>query len=256
MRKTGLLFFVVALALLSACRSSRHAQRTMDVNSGATQQVWPTPSEPGRQTTLDEGGSKKKKDKNKKNRKEETTVVARTTAQGVTAKLNLSLSAGSKKINLGGTYRLKRDEVIQINLTYTMLFTINVGTMELTPDYMLVVDRMNKRYCRVRYSEVPTLAQAGITFAYLQRVFWGEEPKSPTADLTWSYANWTDLAGGQFPGQIQFTTRAKSDTYRATFNLSNLSESTDWETHTEVGSRYQAVSYESILKALMSVAGN
>ena len=162
----------------------------------------------------------------------------------------------AKKINLGGTYRLKRDEVIQINLTYTMLFTINVGTMELTPDYMLVVDRMNKRYCRVLYSEVPTLAQADITFAYLQRVFWGEEPMSPTPDLAWSYANWTDLAGGQFPTQIQFTMRGKSDTYRATFNLSNLRESADWETRTEVGSRYQSVSYESILKALMSVAGN
>lgn len=254
MKKTVYIFFVIAWALLSgACRSSRHVQHMVDVDSGAMQQAEPIPSESGlSQTESDEGESKKKR--KKKKRQEETTVVAKTTAQAVTAKLNLSLDAGSKKVNLGGNYRLKRDEVIQINLTYTMLFTINVGTMELTPDYMLVVDRMGKRYCRVRYSDVPTLAQAGINFDYLQRVFWGEETKSPTYDLTWSYADWTDLAGGQFPGQIQFSARAKSTTYKATFYLSNLRESADWETHTEISDRYAAVPFDGILNALMSVA--
>ena len=248
----NILLVLLLLTVFVACRSSRHAQRTVDVDSEVAQQVL-TPSEPGLSQTSTEEGAKKKK---KKNRQEETTIVAKTSAKAVSAKMNLSLSAGSKKINLGGTYRLKRDEVIQLNLTYTMLFTINVGTMELTPDYMLVVDRMGKRYCRVNYSDVPTLAQAGIDFNYLQRVFWGEETKSPTSDLTWTYADWENLGDGQFPGQLQFTLRSNGTSYRATVNLSNLRESADWETHTEVGSRYTAVSFDSILKALMSVAGS
>lgn len=210
-----ILWAVVCLLVFGGCRSSRHAQRA-EVVAGTT--------------------------------------FVKTNAQAVTGKLNLALEAGSKKINLGGTYRLKRDEVVQINLTYTMFLTINVGTMELTPEYMMVVDRMGKRYCRVSYDEVPTLAKAGITFDYLQRVFWGEETKSPTPDFTWTYANWTELANGQFPGQIQLALRSKGTSYRATFNLSNLRESADWETHTEVGARYTAVPFDSILKALMSVA--
>lgn len=225
MNRIGFIFWGIALVmLLGACRSSRHAQRT-DVYTGATQQ--------GQETT---------------------TVVARNNAQAVTAKLNLSLEAGSQKITLGGTYRLKRNEVIQLNLTYTMLVTVNIGTLELTPDYMLVMDRWNKRYCRVTYDEVPMLAQSGINYAYLERIFWGESTESPTPALTWKYADWSPLGDGQFPGRIQFTVHSGASSYQAIFSLSNLRENSDWETRTEVGANYTPISLDAVVKALMSVA--
>ena len=172
----------------------------------------------------------------------------------MTAKLNLTLESGNKQINVGGTYRLKRNEVVQINLTYTMLFSINVGTMELTPDYVLLIDRINKRYCRVNYDEAPELAQTGISFDYLQRVFWGEAAQSPTKTLEWGYSNWTDFEDGQFPGRIQFTLKASSSAYKATIDLSNLRANGDWDSHTEVSSKYTPVSLETVMRALMSVA--
>ena len=214
----------MAVALLTACRSSRHA--TTDAGAGTL---------PDAQTGA-------------------TTVVPRPKAEALTAKLNLTLESGGKQINVGGNYRLKRDEVVQINLTYTMVFTISVGTLELTPDYLLLLDRINKRYCRIRYSEEPSLAQAGITFDYLQSVFWGEAGESPTKALEWAFSNWTDFEGGRLPQQIQFTLRPTSSAYKATFLLSNLRADSDWETHTEFSSKYTAVSLDTVMRALMSVA--
>ena len=104
------------------------------------------------------------------------------------------------------------------------------------------------------YDEVPQLAAAGVDFNFLQSIFWGEASESPTKDLQWSYANWQPLAEGKFPATITFTGKMKANTYKATFNLSNIREQAGWETRTDVSSRYTAVSFTTILNALMSVA--
>lgn len=259
MKRLGYILFAwIVLTVMSGCRSSRHAQRTTDINVGATPQVVTpsesvtTPSGSDHAEESDETDASKKSKKRKKQQEETTTVVGKTNAKALSAKMNLTLEAGSKKVNLGGTYRLKRNEVIQLNLTYTMLVTVNIGTIELTPACMLVVDRWNKRYCRVTYEEISALAQKKINFDYLQRVFWGESNDSPSEALTWSYADWMKLGDGQFPSRIQFNVRTKDINYRASFRLSNLRETTDWTTYTEVGSRYTFIPLNSILKALMS----
>ncbi|MBQ8051963.1 MAG: DUF4292 domain-containing protein [Bacteroidaceae bacterium] len=239
---------IAAMLVLSGCRSSRHAAKT-DINTGATTQYPPTeeatPAVPDTKTD--------KKDKKDKTKQAERPATP-TDVDALSAKLNLTLESGKKKINVGGTYRLKRNDVIQINLVYTMIISINVGTMELTPDYILILDRMNKRYCKLAYADVPSLAEAGIDFQYLQRIFWGEADESPTKALEWTYANWEALGNGQFPTQITYSAKAKSSAYKATFNLSNLKATDRWETRTEVSSKYQSVSYDAVMKAIMNVA--
>jgi hypothetical protein len=218
MKQTRLLLLVLSLPLLfGACRSSRHAAK-----SGI----------PAAETRS-----------------------AVTTVKAVAAKMNLRLETGSKSVDVGGSLRLKRDEVIQLNLTYTLIVTVNVGTMEITPDYILILDRLNKRYCRVSYSDVPQLAKAGIDFPYLQCVFWGEAGESPRKELVeWAYDNWMVLGDGQFPGQTTFTVKAGSVPYRAVISLSNIRENDSWETHTEVSSKYTPVPLSTVMNALMSVA--
>lgn len=220
------LIMIVAL-VIAGCRSSRHAERSTDVITGASQQVRPN---------------------------NQQTEIKKTTSNALTAKLNLKLESGGKSISVGGNYRLKRGEVVQINLVYTMIVSINVGTLELTPDYIMLIDRMNKRYCRVSYSDVPDLAKAGITYDYLESIFWGEAPKSPTKVLEWSYADWQNFSDGQFPGQIVFQLNIKSSDYKATFRLSNLRASDDWETRTEVGQKYEQVTIDAVMKALLNAA--
>ncbi len=248
---------LLCVLLITGCRSHRHAERTqqVDTSTGATQRTSddvyiPQGGKSDKSNKSDKSDKSEKSDK--KNKKEQSQA---TNAKAVSAKMSLTLAAGSKQITCGGTYRLLRDDVIQFNLTYGVLFvSMNVGTLEITRDGILLVDRLNKRYCRVSYDEVPQLAAAGVDFNFLQSIFWGEASESPTKDLQWSYANWQPLAEGKFPATITFTGKMKSNTYKATFNLSNIREQAGWETRTDVSSRYTAVSFTTILNALMSVA--
>ena len=74
----------------------------------------------------------------------------------------------------GGTAAggMKRDDVIQLSLAFLGL--MEVGRLEITPDYFLLIDRMNHQYVRVAYSQVPFFQQSGIDFHTFQSLFWGE----------------------------------------------------------------------------------
>lgn len=89
-----------------------------------------------------------------------------------TAKASLTLSAGDKSIALGGTLRMKRDDVIQLSLTTFGI--LEVARIEVTPDYFMAVDKMGKQYIKAAYQDIPFLKTAGISFHTLQALFWDE----------------------------------------------------------------------------------
>ena len=90
----------------------------------------------------------------------------------LTAKASIKLQAGEKSAGVSGTLRMKRDDVIQLSLAFLGL--MEVGRLEITPDYFLLIDRMNHQYVRVAYSQVPFFQQSGIDFHTFQSLFWGE----------------------------------------------------------------------------------
>ena len=90
----------------------------------------------------------------------------------ISAKINLSISAASKSARVGGSLRMKRNDVVQISLV--ALGLMEVGRLELTPDYMMVVDRMNHQYVKSGYSDVDFFRSAGIDFYTFQSLFWDE----------------------------------------------------------------------------------
>ena len=90
----------------------------------------------------------------------------------ISAKINLSLSTSRKSTRVGGSLRMKRNDVIQISLV--ALGLMEVGRLELTPDYMMVVDRMNHQYVKCGYSDVDFFREAGIDFYTFQSLFWDE----------------------------------------------------------------------------------
>lgn len=71
----------------------------------------------------------------------------------VTSKMNLDLNLGGKSLSVGGSCNLKRDEVIQLSLV-AMGF-MEVGRLEFTPQYMMMVNRMGREYVKVDYAGVP-----------------------------------------------------------------------------------------------------
>ena len=91
---------------------------------------------------------------------------------GIRSKINLILSSGNKSASVSGQLRMKRDEIIQISLI--ALGLLEVGRIELTPDYLLIQDRIHKQYMQVHWAEVPDLQRAGVDFNAFQSLFWNE----------------------------------------------------------------------------------
>ena len=102
------------------------------------------------------------------------------TAQYLTARATISLKAGTKDISVGGSLKMKRNDVIQLSLTF---LGIEVGRMEFTTTDVLIIDKINKQYVRAPYSQASFLESAGLDFYSLQSLFWNEIFSPGTHDV-------------------------------------------------------------------------
>ena len=95
-----------------------------------------------------------------------------TKVQFITSKLKFTASLGSQKISVGGSLKMKRDDVIRIQLV--ALGIMEAGRLEFTRDYVLIMDRINKRYVKAKYDDIDYLKSNGINLYTLQALFWNE----------------------------------------------------------------------------------
>lgn len=93
-------------------------------------------------------------------------------AQSIVASIDFAVGDGTHDITVDGKLRMKRDEVIRINLT--ALGLMEVGVLEFTPEYVMIIDRIHTEYVKAAYSDVDFLAKNGISFYSLQALFWNE----------------------------------------------------------------------------------
>ena len=101
----------------------------------------------------------------------------------LTAKMSLALDwEGKGATKVSGTLRIKKDEVIQLSIV--PFLGIEVARAEISPDGILVIDRMNKRYVEVSFAEVKALAHADLDFHTLQALFLNELFLPGKGDLT------------------------------------------------------------------------
>ena len=101
----------------------------------------------------------------------------------LTAKMSLSLDwEGKGETKVNGTLRIKKGEVVQLSIA--PLLGIEVARAEISPDGILVIDRMNKRYVEVSFAEVKALAKADLDFHTLQALFLNELFLPGKGDLT------------------------------------------------------------------------
>ncbi|WP_300725575.1 DUF4292 domain-containing protein [uncultured Bacteroides sp.] len=85
--------------------------------------------------------------------------------------LNLSLD-GSKNMKVNATFRLKRDESIQFSIA--PILGIEVARLEVSPDGLLALDRMNKRYVKVSFDELSKMAHTDLSYNIIQSLFLNE----------------------------------------------------------------------------------
>lgn len=95
------------------------------------------------------------------------------TAKNIVGKMMLTVKAGSKEISAPGSLSMRYNEVIRIQ-AFIPLLGSEVGRIEFTPDYVLVVDRMHKEYIKADYNAVDFLKNNGLNFYSLQALFWNQ----------------------------------------------------------------------------------
>lgn len=93
-------------------------------------------------------------------------------ANCLSSKIKFTLTSGKKDITVAGSLKMKKDEVIRIQLTPFGL--MEVGRLEFTKDYVLIMDRINHEYVKAAYTDVDFLSRNGLDFYALQALFWNK----------------------------------------------------------------------------------
>lgn len=172
----------------------------------------------------------------------------------VTQRCNMVLKSGNRSVSLGGSLRMKRDDVIQMNLTYGFL-NIGVGTLELTQDSVMFVSRMTKQYTRSSYDEVSQLLGKNIGFMDIQKYFWGEGGEGKTAVMSWKYSGFTDMDNGRkLPTGLEVNVSASGHSADATIQLSNPREDSEWNQRTKINEKsYDRLTLEQVARLLLNI---
>jgi hypothetical protein len=234
-------------------------------------------------------------------------------AQNISSNITLTLQSGDKDISVDGQIHLRKNEVIRIQAA--PLGLIEVGRIELTPDYVLVIDRIHKEYIKADYNQVDFLKDNGLNFYSLQALFWNQlflpgndkvtesqlkqyavnidekgnfcpvtlkngnmdfkwmADKSTgridnvnihytsnshgNSTLDWNYSDFNTVGVKSFPTKqvVNFTSTAVKNGKQAkmTIEMNGIDTGSDWESHTNVSSKYKQVSPEEVLKKILNL---
>lgn len=154
-RLSSIILFATAATLLAGCASSRKLEMRKAVNTATEKQT------------------------------ETTTAAVKTLsyvqkvsdnavyAQNITGSISLRIKAGDKNISVPGSIHMRRDRVIRLQ-AFIPLLGSEVGRIEFTPEYVLVIDRLHKQYYKEDYSRLDFLRDNGLNFYSLQQLFWNQ----------------------------------------------------------------------------------
>ena len=94
------------------------------------------------------------------------------TTKFITSKVKFSVEVGNQDISLTGNLKMKRDDVIRLQL---MAFGfVEAARIEFTKEYVVIMDRINKQYLKAPYRQIDFLRNSGLNFYTLQALFWNE----------------------------------------------------------------------------------
>lgn len=93
--------------------------------------------------------------------------------QNIVSDGDFSATAGDKNISLPATLRMRKDKVIRLQILMPIIGT-EMGRIDFTPSYVLVVDRIHKKYVKADYNQVDFLRDNGLSFYTLQALYWNQ----------------------------------------------------------------------------------
>ena len=146
-------------------------------------------------------------------------------AKNIVGNMDFTIQMGDKNISVPGALRMRKDEVIRIQLFIPILGT-EVGRLEFTPTYVLIIDRLHKEYIKADYTQVDFLKRQGINFYSLQALFWNQlllpgTQKVSESDLKKFDAH-LETSGDLVP--VEFKNGSMSYSWKANRNTGRISE--------------------------------
>lgn len=148
----------------------------------------------------------------------------------LSSKMQLTVPSGDGSITLGGTMKMKSGERIQLSVQMPIIRS-EVVRMDITPDEVLVIDRMNKRYVRATRKELKELLPADADFGKLEKMLIKASQPGEKAELT-----------GRELGLPKME--------KAKVKLYDFSDVEFVMTPTDVSTRYTQVELEDLIKML------
>lgn len=148
----------------------------------------------------------------------------------------LQLTIPNKKggsVSVGGTMKMKTHERVQVSLLMPILRT-EVARIEITPDEVLLVDRMNRRFVRATKEELKGMLPKNAEFSRLEKILMDASLPGGKTELT-----------GKDIG-IPSLEKAKVQLYE--FSTKEFSM-----TPTELTAKYRQVPLEELVKMLMAL---
>lgn len=147
----------------------------------------------------------------------------RNTSDQVTCRMSMDLEAGKQKLSVGGNLKMKRNDVIQMSLQ--VFGFVEAGRLELTPDYILILNRIGKQYVKANYKDIAFFKENGINFYTFQSLLWNELFVPGSTDLLPNKDNFVQTKDGK---DIVLTHTTKQMTLKFFTNAAtSLLEQTD-----------------------------
>ncbi len=152
--------------------------------------------------------------------------------QYLSSKVELTIPHGDAVFTVNGTMKMKQGELVQMSFLMP-IFRSEVARIEATPSYLLMVDRMNRRYVKANQKVLRDYLPAD-SYRRLEKLI--QEAAKPDGKATMT---------GQELG-IKQLAKAKIELYDFSSDPINV-------TPTEITSRYREVTMEELLQLLMSL---
>lgn len=152
----------------------------------------------------------------------------------LSSKLELTIPHKDAVFTVGGTMKLKRKEMIQFSLLMPILRT-EVARVQVTPDELLIVDRMNRRFVRAGDSELRYAVVSGFTYDKLEKLLRRMARDGKSKSIT-----------GEDLGLAKLK-KAKVEFYDFSTDPVSISP-------IELSSRYKQVTLEEMLQLLTSLS--
>lgn len=151
----------------------------------------------------------------------------------LSSKVQLTIPHKDAVFTVNGTMKLKSGERVQISFLMPILRS-EVARMEVTPDEILLVDRMGKRYAQATRKELKDILPKKADFAHLEKLIYAASRTNGKKVLTAKDLGIPSIE----KGKLEF---------------SNFSDKAFSLSPTELSAKYKKVELEEILKMLMDL---